>query len=113
VIEYLNNPGACFQELARVVGPGGKLVLSIPHRLALIRLIQRTAFKALRAAAPGKWEYAVLSHNAVTKTGFARLLAGYGFRLEAAFNFDPAIPASFLRLIPPSLIFAIAVRQGA
>jgi hypothetical protein len=61
---------------------------------------------------PGKWEYSVLSRNAVTKTGLARLLAGHGFRLEASFNFDPAIPASLLRLLPPSLIFAIAVKTG-
>jgi 2-polyprenyl-6-hydroxyphenyl methylase/3-demethylubiquinone-9 3-methyltransferase len=113
VIEYLNNPGACFHELARAVAPGGRLVLSIPHRLAPIRLVQRTAFKALRAAAPRKWEYAVLSRNAVTRTGLVRMLAAYGFRLERAFGFDPVLPAGLLGLLPPSLIFAIAVRQGA
>ncbi len=112
VIEYLSNPDACLQEFARVVAPGGGLVLSIPHRLAPIRLIQRIAFKALRVAVPRKWEYSILSRNAVTKTGLAHLLASHGFKLEECLNFDPAIPASLLGLLPPSLIFAIAVRQA-
>jgi 2-polyprenyl-6-hydroxyphenyl methylase/3-demethylubiquinone-9 3-methyltransferase len=113
VIEYLNDPSACLSELARVVAPGGMLVLSLPHRLAPIRLTQRFAVSAFKTMVPSHWEYSLLSRNAVSRKGLARMLDGAGFELRKALAFDQAIPAGLLRLIPPSLIFAIAVRRPA
>ncbi|MGO9544730.1 MAG: class I SAM-dependent methyltransferase [Rhodomicrobium sp.] len=111
VIEYLEKPEACLAELARVIAPGGMLVLSVPHRWAPVRVVQPLVFSTLRTLAPGRWEYSVLSRNAVTKSELARILAKRGFALQRTLDFYHTVPEALQRLIPPSLIFAIAVRQ--
>ena len=110
VIEYVDNPRDCLHELARVLVPGGVLVLSLPHRFAPLRLAQRLAYAAMKPLVPASWAFSVLSRNAVTRKELARTLAEYGLELRKTFNFDPAIPAPLLRLFPAALNFAIAVK---
>lgn len=112
VIEYVDNPRVCFRELARVLVPGGVLVLSLPHRFAPLRLAQRLAYAGMKPLVPVNWAYLALSRNAATRKELARMLAHCGFDLHKTFNFDPAIPEPLLRLLPPALNFAIAVKRS-
>lgn len=111
VLEYLEHPADCLNELHRILKPGAPLVISLPHRLAPTRLVQRAAFSALGDVAPTKWEYATFSRYASTGRSLDKTLHTHGFRLTKALGFDSAMPAPLLKLIPASLIFAIAVKE--
>jgi SAM-dependent methyltransferase/glycosyltransferase involved in cell wall biosynthesis len=110
VLEYLDRPGDCLDELARVIKPGRMLLISLPHRLAPIRLTQRAVFSRLRVIAPTKWEYAMLSRYASTARGLSGTLAAHGFALRKIKRFDPLFPSTMLNVVPSSLLFGVAVR---
>jgi 2-polyprenyl-6-hydroxyphenyl methylase/3-demethylubiquinone-9 3-methyltransferase len=108
VLEYLDHPDLCLDELQRVLKPGGLLILSVPHRFSPIRLLQGLIFGTLRAMAPRNWEYATLSNFALTHTEVASLLRARGFALRRIAHFDAIIPSFARRVVPPSLMFIVA-----
>lgn len=112
VVEYLKRPDDCLAELARVIAPGGTLVLSIPCRHAPVRLAQQ-CLVALRARAPRNLRYVGLSTNATTPSELGGWLSAHGFALSAAKGFDPVLPRPLWRVVRPSLLFALATRKAS
>ena len=110
VLEYLDDPHLCLDELQRVLKPGGLLILSVPHRLSPIRLLQRLVFRTLRAMAPRNWEYATLSNFALTRAELASKLRARGFALRRTADFDAVIPSFARKVVPPSLMFVVALK---
>ena len=45
VIEYVDDPAACLQEFWRILQPGGKLLVSVPNRKSLFRMLERLRFR--------------------------------------------------------------------
>jgi 2-polyprenyl-3-methyl-5-hydroxy-6-metoxy-1,4-benzoquinol methylase len=44
VIEYLDRPKICLEELSRVLKPGGKILISIPNTHSLYRRLEKVVF---------------------------------------------------------------------
>jgi len=89
VLEYLENPEQCLKEFARVLRPGGALVISAPHRLSAIRALQAMALRLTRGRWPG---YLQFSRNAYTFRDFRHLLEKSGLSVQRMYYYTPRLP---------------------
>ncbi len=112
VMEYVNKPEACLAELSRVIAPGGMLILSVPHKFAPVRLGQSAAHALFRRASRSRWRYTTLSRYAATTAQLRKSLSAHGLPMRAVYKFDAAVPEALLRFVPPSLLFAVAIKGG-
>lgn len=113
VLEYLADPEAGLAALASVVRPGGRLVLSVPNRRALLRLLQQAARRMGALAGRDVARYLAVSRNAYTPATLTAALGRHGFRVDRVESFDPLLPGPAARLVPASLLFAVSERVGA
>jgi 2-polyprenyl-6-hydroxyphenyl methylase/3-demethylubiquinone-9 3-methyltransferase len=111
VIEYLDRPDQCLDELARVVEPGGFLVVSVPHANSSLRFAQRLVGRALKGRRSAEWSYLSVSKFETTPFELENAFVQRGFTVTGSFGFDPLIPEPLRRVFPPSLIFAIGVKK--
>lgn len=108
VIEYVPSPQQAISELYRVLKPGGHVILSLPHRFSLLRMIQ----KAIRAMAKwrnvDKYSYLAVSKNEFTETSARAALGQAGFDVLDVKSFDPMLPKQINVFARGSLILIVA-----
>jgi 2-polyprenyl-3-methyl-5-hydroxy-6-metoxy-1,4-benzoquinol methylase len=93
VLEYVAAPAQVLMELARVLRPAGRLLVSIPNRRALLRLLQKITYSSMARCGLKPWPgYLGLSRHDYTRQQFARLLAAGAFEPRAWRYYGPALP---------------------
>jgi 2-polyprenyl-3-methyl-5-hydroxy-6-metoxy-1,4-benzoquinol methylase len=97
VLEYVPDPGACLTEFARVLKPGGLLLVSVPNRNSVVRRMQ-LAFHRLGALC-GKscCKFMDYSNHQYSRSEFEQLLARSGFSGEKLVPFGSPLPGLALR----------------
>lgn len=96
VLEYVEAPARALGELARVLRPAGRLIVSIPNRRAWLRRAQKMAhWLTTRGGLEPRPRYIGLSKHAYTPPTFARLLAASGFEVRAWRYYGPGLPGTF------------------
>jgi 2-polyprenyl-3-methyl-5-hydroxy-6-metoxy-1,4-benzoquinol methylase/glycosyltransferase involved in cell wall biosynthesis len=113
VIEYLDRPYQCLDELARVLEPGGTLIVSVPHTYSPIRLAQALLASILTRSNSSKWHYRLHSNFSTTQQELRKSFARRGLRLRKIVGFDAVLPRFLLSYCPPSLMFAIATKTDS
>jgi ubiquinone/menaquinone biosynthesis C-methylase UbiE len=87
VLEYLADPDECLAEFARVLRPGGILIVSVPNRDSLTRQAQ-SACRTLGKRLGREWfEYLKISRNWYSLEDFRRKLAAHAMVEEKAVIF--------------------------
>ncbi len=61
VMEYLENPDAALREAARLLRPGGKLIVSMPPKGSVVRMAQKSVRSASRLFGGNKFPYLAVS----------------------------------------------------
>jgi len=112
VVEYVDDPDAAFADFASLLVPGGRLVVSVPHSLAPVRLAQRAARSVGRGVGIDVAPYLATSRYSCTPRGLVRALAAHGFAVRRVLGFDPLIGGPLGRLLPASLTFVDCERRG-
>jgi len=93
VLEYVSDVDACLKEFARVLRPGGLLLVSVPNRHSIVRRTQAGCFRL------GKWlgrswiAFMDYSRNQYSANEFERRLAASGFLSERIVAFGSPLPA--------------------
>jgi 2-polyprenyl-6-hydroxyphenyl methylase/3-demethylubiquinone-9 3-methyltransferase len=92
VLEYVPDVDACLMEFARVLRPGGLLLVSVPNRHSIFRLTQRGCHRL------GKWlglswfSFLDYSRHHYSADQFDRRLAASGFCSEKVVAFGSPLP---------------------
>lgn len=98
LLEYLNDPAVTLREFARVLQPGGVLLLTVPNRTSLARLTETAMFKATKILLPRPWPaYRSVSQHHYARQELTALLADTGFRAEAFDWFGALFPSWITR----------------
>lgn len=112
VLEYVSNPAACLAEFARVLRPGGLLVVSVANRNSLVRRAQVGTHRLGRLLQQSWCEFLDYSHNEYAATDFLSLLKQQGFATEKVIPFGSPIPHWLQRReFGGSLLAFCAVRE--
>jgi 2-polyprenyl-6-hydroxyphenyl methylase/3-demethylubiquinone-9 3-methyltransferase len=92
VLEYVPDPGACLTEFARVLKPGGLLLVSIPNRNSVVRRAQ-FACHQMGGLLGQKWaSFLDHSRHQYSRHEFERLLMHAGLLGEKLVPFGGPLP---------------------
>jgi 2-polyprenyl-3-methyl-5-hydroxy-6-metoxy-1,4-benzoquinol methylase len=92
VLEYVPDPAACLTEFARVVRPGGLLVVSVANRNSIVRTAQLATHRLGRILGQRWCAFLDYSHNDYASAGFRRVLKQHGFAPDKVIPFGSPIP---------------------
>jgi 2-polyprenyl-3-methyl-5-hydroxy-6-metoxy-1,4-benzoquinol methylase len=107
VLEYVPDPSACLAEFARVLKPGGLLVVSVPNRNSLVRRMQLACHYFGGRLGQSWCKFLDYSRHQYSSREFAWLLARSGFAGRKLVPFGGPLPRLAQRssLWAPLLMF--------
>jgi 2-polyprenyl-3-methyl-5-hydroxy-6-metoxy-1,4-benzoquinol methylase len=112
VLEYVPDPGACLAEFARVLRPGGLLIVSVANRNSIVRKAQLATHRLGRLLGQRWCAFLDFSHNEYAAGGFRGLLKQHGFATGKVIPFGSPIPHWLQRReFGGSLLAFCAVRE--
>jgi SAM-dependent methyltransferase len=93
VLEYVESPLRVLCELARVLRPGGRLLVSLPNRRALLRRALKMTHWTSQKLGLAPWpRWLALSRHAYTQPEFARALGATPLEVRAWRYYGPGLP---------------------
>lgn len=113
VLEYLSEPENALAELARVLRPNARCIVSIPHERSLLRQLQRVGRPSAMGSLKPGLAYLDSSSFTLSPADAHSFFARSGFHLVVSKAFDPYLPRLLFPILSPSMIFYDLVRVGA
>jgi 2-polyprenyl-6-hydroxyphenyl methylase/3-demethylubiquinone-9 3-methyltransferase len=112
VLEYVPDVFACLAEFARVLRPGGRLLVSVPNRRSIVRRLQVSTHRFAQAMGRNWFPFIEHSHHEFTPFAFRNLMEQVGFTTDKIIPFGSPIPQWLQRReFAGSLLMFSAVRR--
>jgi 2-polyprenyl-6-hydroxyphenyl methylase/3-demethylubiquinone-9 3-methyltransferase len=92
VLEYVDNPGACLAEFARVLRSGGVLIITVPNRYSLVRRAQVITHRLGPLVQRECFAFLDYSKNEYSPSEFRTVLRSHGFATDKVIPFGSPIP---------------------
>jgi ubiquinone/menaquinone biosynthesis C-methylase UbiE len=110
VVEYLENPEKTLSEFFRVLQPGGYLVISVPNRWSLVRLIQKILRLIANCFQKDYFPYLKVSRNEFSSLKIAANLSKFGFFVDRIDNFEPVL-SPFIGKLSLGALWVVIARK--
>jgi 2-polyprenyl-6-hydroxyphenyl methylase/3-demethylubiquinone-9 3-methyltransferase len=107
VVEYVESPAKVFIEFARVLKPGGKLLVSVPNKRSLVRNVQKLCNRVAGFWGGEAFAYLDVSKQEFTREEIEASLRVAGISVESVEMFDPVLPGLLSRFGLGSLIIVV------
>jgi 2-polyprenyl-3-methyl-5-hydroxy-6-metoxy-1,4-benzoquinol methylase len=92
VLEYAQDPTSYLNEIARVIKPGGILLISIPNAESLVRMGLRITYQLTNMIGAPRPRYMMYSRHQYSRSAFSALLRKCGYEPEYATAFGGGLP---------------------
>ena len=92
VLEYVPDIHACLAEFARILRPGGHLLVSVPNRDSIVRRGQVSGYRAAQAVGRKWFRFLEHSRHEFTSRSFRSVLEEFGFTTDKVIPFGSPIP---------------------
>jgi len=110
VMEYLDAPEQSLLEFARVLRPGGLLLVSVPNRASLVRRVQKVCYRLTCGSWPRYLRY---STHECRREELASRLRACGFSILAMTYHGPCLPRWLAtNRFAGALLMALASKQS-
>jgi len=86
------DPAACLTEFARVLKPGGLLLVSVPNRNSVVRRLQLACHQLGNLLGQSWCKFLNYSRHHYSRPEFERVLAQAGFSGEKLVSFGSPLP---------------------
>jgi 2-polyprenyl-3-methyl-5-hydroxy-6-metoxy-1,4-benzoquinol methylase len=114
VLEYVPDADSCLSEFARVLKPGGLLLISVPNSQSVVRRAQVSLHHWGRKLGKRWLAFIEYSRNEYSADRFDTLLRTHGFEVQQRIVFGSPIPRWLQRRrVGGSLLMFLAVRGGS
>jgi 2-polyprenyl-3-methyl-5-hydroxy-6-metoxy-1,4-benzoquinol methylase len=113
VIEYVDDPHALMEKIAGVLSPAGLLIISMPPRYSIIRMLQKVLRRAASLAGRDVCRYLSVSRFEIDPASLRQWLGRYGFELLVVSRFDPVLPRAVWSWFRPALLVCEARKLEA
>lgn len=111
VVEYVERPHDLLGEAARVLRPGGRMIVSIPPTLSAVRTVQKAIRKVTQYVGGDAFPYLAVSRFEIEPNAVRQWLSKAGFVLDRTTSFDPILAVTSLRLLRPALMILEAHKR--
>jgi len=92
VLEYVSSPAACLAEFARVLKPGGQLLVSVPNRNSMVRHMQLASHRLSKMIGGRCFDFLEYSTHQYSPREFRSLLTQSGFTTSNILSFGSPLP---------------------
>lgn len=111
VIEYVEHPDKLLDEAHRTLQSDGRLILSLPPKYSLVRVIQKMIRKCAALFGLEKFPYLAVSRFELGLGQLERKFSEKGFVVDKVTFFDPKLPGFLLPLVRPALLIVEARKK--
>jgi 2-polyprenyl-6-hydroxyphenyl methylase/3-demethylubiquinone-9 3-methyltransferase len=98
VLEYLGDPESVLARMAGSLRPGGFMVISVPNRASILRMVLRGACRFSHWLTRRGWPaYMRFSRHAYRRDEFAALMDKHGLQVDKVISFGGPLPGFLQR----------------
>ncbi len=104
VVEYLEDEDELMRQVSRVLKNDGLLIISIPPKRSLVRMVQKALRRFVRLLGRDKYAYLEVSRFEVEPSVIVGWLGKANLRVDHVSDFDPVLPKCLLHIFRPALL---------
>lgn len=110
IVEYVEDEDELMRQVSRVLKNGGLLIMSIPPKRSLVRMVQKSLRRFLKLLGTNRYGYLEVSRFEIDPAVIVGWLGNASMRVDRISGFDPVLPKCLLKICRPALLVCEATK---